>query len=89
MADRAKALGLAVQISKPGILSWPQAKANETYQVTNQGTIHFDDKEHLTDACTSLLTPKPWNLMDLSTALGCEAVNASAGSLAQMPRNLF
>ncbi|MCG8548963.1 MAG: UDP-N-acetylmuramoyl-L-alanyl-D-glutamate--2,6-diaminopimelate ligase [Desulfobacterales bacterium] len=77
MTDRAKALGLAVQISKPGDIIVAAGKGHETYQITRQGTIHFDDKEHLTDACTSLLTPKPWNLTDICTALGCDGLTAS------------
>ncbi|WP_020588787.1 UDP-N-acetylmuramoyl-L-alanyl-D-glutamate--2,6-diaminopimelate ligase [Desulfobacter curvatus] len=74
ITDRAKALALAVQISKPRDIIVAAGKGHETYQITNAGTIHFDDKEHLIDACTNLLTPKPWNLTDLATALGCEPV---------------
>ena len=77
MTDRAKALALAVQISKPRDIIVAAGKGHETYQITNTGTIHFDDKEHLTDACTNLLTPKPWHLTDLSTALGCDPVTVS------------
>ena len=73
MPDRAKALALAVQISKPRDIIVAAGKGHETYQVTNAGTIHFDDKEHLTLACTKALTPKPWELTDLSSALGCDA----------------
>lgn len=74
MSDRAKALALAVQISKPRDIIVAAGKGHETYQVTNAGTIHFDDKEHLTHACTNALTPRPWDLTDLSNALGCDAV---------------
>jgi murE/murF fusion protein len=77
MTDRAKALALAVQISKPQDIIVAAGKGHETYQITKEGTIHFDDKEHLTDACNKLLTPKPWNLTDLSTALGCDTVTVS------------
>nr|WP_320193843.1 UDP-N-acetylmuramoyl-L-alanyl-D-glutamate--2,6-diaminopimelate ligase [uncultured Desulfobacter sp.] len=77
ITDRAKALALAVQISKPGDIIVAAGKGHETYQITNKGTIHFDDKEHLTQACTSLLTPKPWDLTDLSMALGCTPVTVS------------
>nr|WP_321399950.1 UDP-N-acetylmuramoyl-L-alanyl-D-glutamate--2,6-diaminopimelate ligase [uncultured Desulfobacter sp.] len=77
MTDRAKALAFAVQISKPQDIIVAAGKGHETYQITNKGTIHFDDKEHLIDACTRLLTPKPWKLTDLCTALGCEAVTVS------------
>jgi len=82
ITDRAEALSLAVQISKPQDIIVAAGKGHETYQITNEGTIHFDDKEHLTDACTRLLTPKPWNLTDLSTALGCDAVTVSGQNLA-------
>jgi len=76
MTDRARALALAVQISKPRDIIVAAGKGHETYQITNAGTIHFDDKEHLTRACTNALTPKPWDLRDLSNALGCDAVTA-------------
>lgn len=78
MTDRAKALALAVEISKPRDIIVAAGKGHETYQITNAGTIHFDDKEHLTDACTKILTPKPWNIKDISTALGGEPVTVSA-----------
>ena len=81
MTDRAEALALAVQISKPQDIIVAAGKGHETYQITNEGTIHFDDKEHLTDTCTKLLTPKPWNLTDLSTALGCDAVTVSGQNI--------
>lgn len=74
MTDRAKALALAVQISKPRDIIVAAGKGHETYQVTHAGTIHFDDKEHLTHACTQALTPRPWHLTDISSALGCNAV---------------
>lgn len=74
MTDRAKALALAVQMSKPRDIIVAAGKGHETYQITNAGTIHFDDKEHLTRACANALTPRPWNLRDLSNALGCSAV---------------
>ncbi|NDY73587.1 UDP-N-acetylmuramoyl-L-alanyl-D-glutamate--2,6-diaminopimelate ligase [Desulfobacter hydrogenophilus] len=77
MTDRAKALALAVQISTPQDIIVAAGKGHETYQITNAGTIHFDDKEHLTHACTNALTPKPWHLTDLSKALGCDAVTVS------------
>nr|WP_319392983.1 UDP-N-acetylmuramoyl-L-alanyl-D-glutamate--2,6-diaminopimelate ligase [uncultured Desulfobacter sp.] len=83
MTDRAKALALAVQISKPQDIIVAAGKGHETYQITNEGTIHFDDKEHLTDACTKLLTPKPWNLTDLSSALGCASVTLSGPNNAE------
>jgi len=74
MTDRAKALALGVRISKPQDIIVAAGKGHETYQITNAGTIHFDDKEHLTDACTNALTPRPWDLADLSNAIGCDAV---------------
>ena len=76
MTDRAQALALAVRISKPCDIIVAAGKGHETYQITNAGTIHFDDKEHLAEACTRALTPEPWNLKDLSYALGSDAVTA-------------
>ena len=56
MTDRARALALAVQMSKPRDIIVAAGKGHETYQITNAGTIHFDDKEHLTRACANALT---------------------------------
>ena len=69
LTDRAQALRLAVDISGPRDIIVAAGKGHETYQITNQGTIHFDDREHLADACDDLLTPLPWTLEDLSAAL--------------------
>ncbi len=77
MTDRAKALSLAVKISKPRDIIVAAGKGHETYQITNQGTIHFDDKEHLALACDKLSTPLPWQTSDLSKALETNPVNAS------------
>ncbi len=90
MTDRAKALALAVQISKPRDIIVAAGKGHETYQITHTGTIHFDDKEHLTHACTKALTPRPWHLTDLSSALGCDAVTVSGQKIgADARRTVF
>ncbi|MCG8616136.1 MAG: UDP-N-acetylmuramoyl-L-alanyl-D-glutamate--2,6-diaminopimelate ligase [Desulfobacterales bacterium] len=68
--DRAKALDLAVRISGPQDIIVAAGKGHETYQITNNGTIHFDDMEHLEAACNRLLTPMDWSIADLSQALG-------------------
>ncbi len=67
--DRAKALDLAVRISGPQDIIVAAGKGHETYQITNNGTIHFDDMEHLEQACNRLLTPTDWSVTDLAQAL--------------------
>ena len=67
--DREKALNLALDISFAGDTIVAAGKGHETYQITNAGTIHFDDAEKLTQACQRLLTPMPWSVDDLSHAL--------------------
>ncbi|NWH04762.1 UDP-N-acetylmuramoyl-L-alanyl-D-glutamate--2,6-diaminopimelate ligase [Desulfobacter latus] len=90
MTDRAKALALAVQMSKPGDIIVAAGKGHETYQITNTGTILFDDKEHLTRACNSALTPRPWGVTDLSSALGCHAVTVlGQKSVTDAKRSVF
>lgn len=70
--DRKKALQLALEISGPGDTIVAAGKGHETYQITNQGTIHFDDREELLKACDSLLTPMDWSVDDLARALGTD-----------------
>ncbi len=67
--DRAKALEMAVRISRPQDIIVAAGKGHETYQITNSGTIHFDDVQHLSLACEKLLTPMAWAIKDLSSAL--------------------
>ncbi len=67
--DREKALNLSLAISSPNDIIVAAGKGHETYQITNAGTIHFDDAEKLTQACQRLLTPAPWSVEDLSSAL--------------------
>lgn len=71
--DREKALNLALDISAPGDTIVAAGKGHETYQITNAGTIHFDDAEKLTQACDRLLTPLPWSAGDLARALASES----------------
>ncbi|MCF8112297.1 MAG: UDP-N-acetylmuramoyl-tripeptide--D-alanyl-D-alanine ligase, partial [Desulfotignum sp.] len=71
--DRKKALFTAVKISGPGDIIVAAGKGHETYQITNAGTIHFDDKEQLKAACDTLnaqFTPIAWTRADLAAALG-------------------
>ncbi|MCG8635654.1 MAG: UDP-N-acetylmuramoyl-L-alanyl-D-glutamate--2,6-diaminopimelate ligase, partial [Desulfobacterales bacterium] len=70
--DREKALELAVRISAPRDIIVAAGKGHETYQVTNSGTIHFDDMEKLSNACNRLLTPMKWTVADLTRALDTE-----------------
>ena len=75
--DRKKAIENAVAVSKPGDTIIVAGKGHETYQVTNDGTIHFDDGEELSaaaQAMTETFTPMDWDINDLSTALGMEPV---------------
>jgi len=67
--DRETALNLALDISGPNDTIVAAGKGHETYQITNTGTIHFDDAEKLTQACDRLLTPEPWSADDLARAL--------------------
>ncbi len=67
--DRAKALALAVDISRPADIIVAAGKGHETYQITNTGTIHFDDMEQLATACDRLITPYDWTVSDLHAAL--------------------
>jgi MurE/MurF fusion protein len=73
--DRKKAIQKAVAISKPEDIIIVAGKGHETYQITNNGSIHFDDKEELADAYLQFaekFKPMAWALDDLITALGCE-----------------
>ncbi|MCA1794117.1 MAG: UDP-N-acetylmuramoyl-L-alanyl-D-glutamate--2,6-diaminopimelate ligase [Desulfobacteraceae bacterium] len=75
--DRKKALQTAVRISRPGDTIIAAGKGHETYQITNKGTIHFDDKEELKAACKAFsrrFSPIAWNRSDLEAALGCPAI---------------
>lgn len=51
--DRKIALETAVKLSRPGDIVVAAGKGHETYQVTNTGTIDFDDREVLRQAVTT------------------------------------
>ncbi|MCF6246597.1 MAG: UDP-N-acetylmuramoyl-L-alanyl-D-glutamate--2,6-diaminopimelate ligase [Desulfobacula sp.] len=75
--DRQKALENAVFLSKPGDIIVAAGKGHETYQITNTGTIHFDDKEELIKAAQQFaeqFIPIPWPIKDLEKALQTKAV---------------
>ncbi len=75
--DRRCALKKAIFISKPGDIIIAAGKGHETYQITNTGTIHFDDKEEFKKAAIEFANqfkPIPWNTNDLSKALNTEPV---------------
>ncbi len=75
-ADRRQAIQKAIDISKPGDTVLVAGKGHETYQITNQGTIHFDDKEALQAAAGRLIEnfkPMAWTPADLADALGLNA----------------
>ena len=76
--DRKKALDLAVAISRPGDIIVAAGKGHEPYQITNAGTIHFDDREELDRAAREFaqgFTPIPWRREDMETALGVTATS--------------
>ncbi|MBU8849469.1 MAG: UDP-N-acetylmuramoyl-L-alanyl-D-glutamate--2,6-diaminopimelate ligase [Desulfobacterales bacterium] len=75
--DRKKALKKAVFISKPGDIIIAAGKGHETYQITNAGTIHFDDKKELKKAAIEFsdqFKPIEWKIDDLTKALSCDPV---------------
>ena len=76
-ADRKKALKKAIFISRPGDIIIAAGKGHETYQITNAGTIHFDDKEELKKAALDFFDhfkPIEWEIDDLAKALNCDPV---------------
>lgn len=75
--DRKQALATAVQLSRPGDVIVAAGKGHETYQITNTGTIHFDDREQLKAACDTVaagFAPIPWTRTDLEAALGVSPI---------------
>ena len=52
--DRKAALEKAVELSRPGDIVVAAGKGHETYQVTNAGTIEFDDRVILRRAMTNM-----------------------------------
>ncbi len=79
--DRKKALEKAVLLSKSGDIIVAAGKGHETYQITNAGTIHFDDKEELikavekfTELSSKSVIPIPWTIDDIEKALQTKAV---------------
>lgn len=75
--DRKKALYKAINISKPGDIIVAAGKGHETYQITNTGTIHFDDCEVLENAVQEFknkFKPIDWSVTDLTSALENEPI---------------
>ncbi len=52
--DRAAAIARAVEMAEPGDVIVIAGKGHETYQITNHGTIHFDDREVTREAIRGL-----------------------------------
>ncbi|MFH2057311.1 MAG: UDP-N-acetylmuramoyl-L-alanyl-D-glutamate--2,6-diaminopimelate ligase [Pseudomonadota bacterium] len=78
--DRKKAIKRAVFISKPDDIIVVAGKGHETYQITNSGTIHFNDSKELEMAALSFndrFAPIDWTIQDLTTALGVEPLGGS------------
>ncbi len=76
-ANRKKAILKAMVISKPEDIIIVAGKGHETYQITNNGTIHFDDKEELAKAVIEFnkkFLPIQWEINDLIKALECDPV---------------
>ncbi|MBF0229971.1 MAG: UDP-N-acetylmuramoyl-L-alanyl-D-glutamate--2,6-diaminopimelate ligase [Desulfamplus sp.] len=75
--DRAKALEIAVNISEPNDIIVAAGKGHETYQITAQGKIDFDDRVILRDALSKLSCQKAsssqkpisWSVADILNAL--------------------
>ena len=73
--DRREAIKRAISLSKPKDIIISAGKGHETYQITNSGTIHFDDREELAKAAikfTEKFKPIEWKTDDLKKALACE-----------------
>jgi len=73
--DRKKAIQKALLISQPKDIIIAAGKGHETYQITNSGTIHFDDKEEFENAAMNFadrFKPIAWRVDDLAEALGCD-----------------
>ncbi|MFN2435575.1 MAG: UDP-N-acetylmuramoyl-L-alanyl-D-glutamate--2,6-diaminopimelate ligase [Desulfotignum sp.] len=75
--DRNRALSTAVRISRPGDIILAAGKGHETYQITREGTRHFDDREQLSAACNDMAgqyIPIPWTRNDITAAVGVSPV---------------
>ncbi|MCP4672173.1 MAG: UDP-N-acetylmuramoyl-L-alanyl-D-glutamate--2,6-diaminopimelate ligase, partial [Desulfobacula sp.] len=88
-ADRKKAINRAISISKPEDIIIVAGKGHETYQITNSGTIHFDDKEELENAVHKMdakFKPIAWKMVDLVKALGCDPIISQTENKYQFTR---
>ncbi len=80
--ERKKAIQKAIAISKPEDIIIVAGKGHETYQITNSGTIHFDDKEELAKAVIEFnkkFKPIEWGIDNLIKALDCNPVISTIG----------
>lgn len=71
-ADRRAAIETAVLISHPGDIVVVAGKGHETYQVTRNGTIHFDDREEIQKSLVKKYYPShpiPWTVHEIQNAL--------------------
>lgn len=55
IVDRRSAIRRAVELAQTGDIIVIAGKGHETYQILNDGTIHFDDREEARNAVTALL----------------------------------
>ena len=77
VTDRRAAIETAIAVSRPDDTVVVAGKGHETYQITNQGTIHFDDAKELAAACNHFeqrFAPTSWTCDDLLTALETDPV---------------
>ncbi|MDF2964423.1 MAG: UDP-N-acetylmuramoyl-L-alanyl-D-glutamate--2,6-diaminopimelate ligase [Paenibacillus sp.] len=58
-ADRAKAIARAISMASPGDVVVIAGKGHETYQITKNGTLHFDDREVARDAIRGSMGGSP------------------------------
>lgn len=75
--DRKKALKKAIIVSKPEDIIIVAGKGHETYQITNNGIIDFDDRKELEKAAKDFacqFKPIEWTGRDLAKALNTEPV---------------
>ena len=82
--DRRKAIETAILISRPSDIIVAAGKGHETYQITNSGTIHFDDTEELLKGCEQFerrFTPIEWRKKDLALALAQKDVMETIDAL--------
>lgn len=79
--NRKQAIQTAIAVSGPQDTIIAAGKGHETYQITNSGTIHFDDVEELESAAKAFADqakpsniPMDWSVEDIKKALKSDPV---------------